>query len=367
MDFSLNKEVKAFQDYLHPTKAETDAVETCVQQISNFIAQILPDARVSLHGPREIGLADPLSEIVLGVQILETQGNDNRTTKSAAASGQKYAAGRLRHLQSSLMKHDRYSDIELIHKPNREGIWLRTLDKPTGLTVKIIQKPSPLAEEMSKYYMQEFPQLGPLHSILYQALRFRGLHTLSRGGLDPYCLLILMLTALSHSESYVQKDHLGENLLHFLNFWVGADLRQHGYSVEPPYRFSKYSRTFARGGMESEEPQNSLALEGMKRLVQNNLMHLKSGPRPYKLCLQDPAYPYKDLGNPVSRISDIQNFFSTVLNSVNHGSERWDCLTSQERRREGTSAWLLRDLLVGDCKGFFAARDKVRRASPTWI
>ena len=371
------------------------SVEHCIQEVRQIASRVLPGKRLVIQGSRETGLAGPLSDVDFNIE--DQSPSDVSEAESRLPNRRFIKDGNqaLTSLQKALRRDKSFAIRNLI-KTKRLMV-LNGVHKRSGLEIQIVARPKEYGDEFCKYYQAEYPQLRPLHILLSQFLKNTGLNTRD-GSVGSYGLYIMILVALTNAQVHIETEELGRQLLHVLGFWARADLLNDGYAADPPCTFSKYecSSTSKKYDHESAANQDgascldpdaceqSEVLEaseansepqatdgpseaGIRFLIKYNRQQLKGGTRQYKLCLQDPANPFNDVGRGTSKARDIQGHFQKALDSINLAAQIWDKQTLKERSDPKHPMILLRGLLNTSWRSFCEARGKLQSASPSWI
>ena len=348
-----------------------------------------------IQGSRETGLAGPLSDIDFNIE--DSGPGDMSGVESRLPNRRLIKDGNqaLIKLHRALSRDKSFSIDNLIR--TKRLVVLNGAHKRSGLGIQIVARPKEYGDEFCKYYQAEYPQLRPLHVLLSQFLKNTGINT-RNGGVGSYGLYIMILVALSNARVHVEAEELDRQLVHVLGFWARADLLNDGYAADPPCTFSKYeSYTTSKkydhesaanqdaacylgwdacersdvleASKANDEPQASdgPSEAGIKFLIKYNRQQLKGATRQYKLCLQDPANPFNDVGRGTSKARDIQGHFQKALDSINLTAQTWDKQTLEERSDPTQPTIILRGLLNTGWRSFCEARSKLQSASPSWI
>ncbi|MCJ1326454.1 hypothetical protein MMC10_003118 [Thelotrema lepadinum] len=353
----LNREIRAFEEYLRPTRTEIRSVEHCIQVVHKVASQVLPGKRLAVHGSRDTGLAGPLSDIDFNIENSDSENGAEAVTSLSDASYIQGGERALKHLRRGLERDRSFDCLNIIKGKNRLVV-LEGRHRGSGLDIDIVQRRKEYGGEFAKRYQAQYPQLRPLHVLLSQFLKNVGFNSYN-GGIGSYGLYTMILTALTHAREHFEAEELGRQLLHVLDFWARANLLEDGYAADPPCIFSKYGPYSTSNSYHGSD--------GIKFLIKYNRQQLKGGTHLYRLCLQDPANPFNDVGRSARKVRDIQDHFRKAFDGINHAVQTWDRHTAEERSNVADPMILLRDLLDTDWRNFCEARDKLQRGSPSWI
>lgn len=114
-------------------------------------------------------------------------------------------------------------------------------DRSSGLDVQIVlSNDTSTSREYIQHYIQEYPYLPELYSVIKAALDIRGLTDVFRGGIGSYSLFMMIVASLKHNP-HPHKDAAGA-LQNFLRFWGNFNTTSRGVSIEPTEYFEKLQR-----------------------------------------------------------------------------------------------------------------------------
>ena len=343
---------------------EAAAVQGCIDVVMDLVTKALPSTSFVMHGSRSTGLADPLSNIDFCVLIPEYEEKTERGPSPSRPQAKKAARAIFRRLQEALREHGRFKDV--CHR-NGHADLLTATDKPTGLAVQFVANMSVARKrELSTYYLEEYPQLRPLFMVVHQALRIRGLDSLPGGGIGSYPLLVMILTALKHSNVAFRKEDLGLQLLHILNFWAHAETDIKGYAADPPRAFLKFKGK-ASDIMSGTATSESIYDKGFKALGETNSL-LRKRNHNYQsnlLCLQDPGNPAYDLGKRTHHIKLIQEVFQHALEKIKLSCTEYNNITVGKGQGDGGIS-LIGPLVEARYDSFVKARTRLSQVAGSY-
>ena len=374
--FSLHDEIKAFCAYMEPRQSEASATQACISGIKKIVAEKTPSVQLQLHGSRATGIAGPLSDVDFFVASNEPQAPDEPKPRFHTLMTRTKGIKHMNALKAVLQNNARFKDVELLAS---KILTLRATDVPTGLAIQFITNvPAPVlhAREFTIYYLAEFPQLRLLYTVIRHALHTRGLTTVFNGGIGSYPLLIMIVTALTHSKKGFGRTQLAHQLLHVLKFWANADIFNYGFAADPPLKFPKFK---FRKNETSFDDGYAVGIEAItrKNRALHGRMYLKRREKPYgvrwdefkyKLCLQDPANPVNDLGEKTTAMRKIRQVFCHLYERIRTKRYAWEKRSPEERQaaKRTTIVHLITPLVKARYDDFVKARYQLRQADPDW-
>ncbi|MCJ1247683.1 hypothetical protein MMC30_004898 [Trapelia coarctata] len=348
----LDEEIRAFERYMTPDPEEEASVQKLIAHVKEIVAAVAPTSQLNVHGSRYTKLAGPLSDIDFCLSLPEYEKNPLERGPSSIRRQAQVAAHRLlRNIQRALYPIAREGSVEFI---GARVSLVAALDRVTGLSLQFsILAPYLPAREYTMLYLSEFPSLRALYVVLRHALHIRQLTTVHDGGLGSYPLLIMIVTALKLAGTTFERNDLGHQLLHVLDFWSNADLETNGYSAEPPQVFKKLNFDHRFTTEEREERSADPVLKGIDFIRKPGASHS------WLLCLQDPGTPTNDLGRSTHDIAMVQAVFSHAHWSLSKSITRWWGRPEHQRR----SFSFLESLIRAKYDDFESSREVVRQGS----
>ena len=306
MMHSLTNEIKAYEAYMRLSPREEAASELVISDVNSVARNSRGMQPLTLLGSRSTGLATPTSDFDFSSPLPEYLLRSRMVPTSTHISGRlqyykrENKAKAVRILERMKIHFHLSRDFrktELVR--NARVPILRCTHVATGLDVQIqTMAPYQATHEYKLASLTEFTSLRPLYIILRSFLELRNLTTVYEGGLGSYSILMMIVTALKHSNGKFASDDLGSQLLHVLDFYSSADLYKVGFSANPLRTFEK------RKG-----PALDMARIADPQLRGINLIQTLDPRKPYLLCLQDPANEMNDLGKNAYAIKHIQATF----------------------------------------------------------
>ena len=333
-----------------PDPEEEASVQKLIAHVKEIVARVVPSGELIVHGSRYTKLAGPLSDIDFCLSLPEHEKFPLERGPTSYRSHKKTAARELLwKVHRALRPIARKRSMEFIHA--RIPL-VSAVDKVTGLSLQVSTlAPYLPAREYTMLYLSEFPSLRPLYILLRHSLLIRQFTDVHEGGLGSYPLLIMIVTALKHAGTRFERDDLGRQLLHVLEFWAVADVETNAYSADPPRIFKKIKH---KGTLtEREEHSSDPVLKGM------DLIRKRKESHPWLLCLQDPGDPKNDLGKNALLIERVQSVFSHAYRSIAKNVAYWE--TISDGRRESFS--FLDSLIRAKYDNFVACRQVVSQGS----
>lgn len=333
----LEDELAAFGKYLSPTQEEVGAAETIIAQVRSALPEELAPIVV---GSRCTGLALPMSDIDLHVQKLEsTKPPGVRGPSPNRPKAVKERWKTLHQIAAELRKSGSFRSVIVIKAqvPLVSAIHIKT-----SLEVQIQGSFDHLdSVEYTKSYRVEYPAVSTLHALIKVALSMRGLASVVSGGLGSYSLFMMIVASMKMNAATTGPDQLALHLLHFLKIYSKLDYNRGGVSVEPPGYFERRPANASIDGLPDAAPHI---------IGQLAISRLEEGE--YRLCLQDPADPWNDLGRKTYRIKEIQAVFREVAQGLSTSMTAW---SSRDKDYS-----LLAPLVGGDYSDFEQLRDCIQ-------
>ncbi|KAF3033026.1 hypothetical protein E8E12_001812 [Didymella heteroderae] len=175
-----------------------------------------------------------------------------------------------------------------------------TADEKLNLEIRRFHeyiRPSPAEIVARKHvieqrYLEEYPYLKEIYSVVKATLDIRGLSDVFRGGVGSYSLFMMIVASLKHRPS-IRNDATGA-LLNFLDFWGNFKSSEHGLSIEPPEYLAKTSPIMSGAAMGNMEKGKRAPLP------------------PWMLNLRDPVDETNDLGRKIVAWKHIQATFKSL-------------------------------------------------------
>lgn len=319
--YRLSAEIRAFEAYMQLSPIEEEVSELILWSMKRATRGVINVKKLHSFGSRTTGLATPLSDYDFRIAIHEGTIEGEPIIPAVSLSVQR--AQSITFFQQKLRWRFKYPEFR-----NTEIIYARipllsAVHFKTGLKVQIQTigdiKPS---QAFTKTMVHDMKSLRALFILIRHALQLRELQVVFEGGIGSYCLLMMIVTALKHTSNQSDPDDLGKQLLHVLNFWISADLNNHGYTVDPPTVFDKLHPS---GSADMRLPEAQL--QGIEFIRDS------AGTRPGYLCLQDPAAYKTDLGSKSHNVGEVIRHFRLMRDQIMENLHRMrtnknDALTS---------------------------------------
>ncbi|QSS60888.1 DNA polymerase sigma domain-containing protein [Histoplasma capsulatum] len=254
------------------------------------------------------GMALPHSSVDLFVSIKDLERAEGGRGPSATRPKMVQARlKRLREIASTLKDSRSLSNVML--KRDRDPT-LAALHDATGLQVQFQCGPSPPASiDFILNYRAEFPTLRALFMVLRILLETRGLFGGVDGGVRPYLLIMMIVAALKIREGKYQRDNVGSQLLHVLEFYKDTAFTKYGVSVEPPGLFDKeVGVSVKKNGKLIPHPY----LRGQRSISKRS----SSSPCEGMLSLQDPSDFMNDVGSTCLVMSQVKQLFKATYDDL---------------------------------------------------
>lgn len=191
-----------------------------------------------IFGSARTGLEQATSDIDIRLMLRDRTGENRKLPKQNERRILKEALTRLfargivnqQKYTSAKLRHARYPLITMQHKMS-------------GLEVQIVlANDTSHARSIMQKYMDEYPYIRQVFSVLKAMLDVRGLSDVYTGGIGSYPLFMMLVASLRHSPlPQGQEDAAAFALLNFLRFWGDFDTSK-GISIEPVELFDKSER-----------------------------------------------------------------------------------------------------------------------------
>ena len=231
----LALEIAKFHDYAKPSRTEALARRKVIEQVRAHVREILPGHVLEVFGSERTGIALATSDIDLRLMSRQDLVDGTGKMPPSREERKKLLDGLYKLLRSQFqrnrayllptMRHARYPLISL-------------QDRASGLDVQIVlSNDTSLSREYMQRYMQEYPYLGQVYTVIKTTFDARGLSDVFRGGFGSYSLFMMLVASLKHLPSK-RNDATGA-LQNFLHFWGHFDTTKQGVSIEPPVLFDK--------------------------------------------------------------------------------------------------------------------------------
>lgn len=247
----LNTEIRAFADWMEMTPSENAARAKLSTILIDLVQEANPVLVAESFGSQATGLTMPNSDIDIRIRDSSLKQTpyegppDDKAAKAAWAAEhmvtrKRLMVSHLRVIQSLLAKHEDFDQTKI----NEAAYFplVTAVHKPTGLKVQVVStKWNHGAQEATKKYLAEFPELKGLFLLLKATLNLRNLSDPWFGGVGSYTLFMMCVAALKHaSKRQPRKIHSpAHSLLYTLDFWGKFDTHREGLSIEPFTKFRK--------------------------------------------------------------------------------------------------------------------------------
>ncbi|OJD13595.1 hypothetical protein AJ78_05964 [Emergomyces pasteurianus Ep9510] len=306
----LSEEIRAFEKYMLPTPGEIDAVENAR---NDAIASLQSDeANLPIViGSRRTGMAVPHSSVDLFVHIEDLERVEG--ARGPSATRPKMVQARLKRLHEleGILKQS-WTLSKVMLRRDKEPT-LSAIHDATCLQVRFQCGPSPPASiDFILNYRAEFPTLRTLFIFLRMLLETRGLFGGTDGGVHPYLLTMMIVAALKIREGKYQRDNVGSQLLHILEFYKDTDFTKYGVSVEPPCLFDKEMGARVKSNDGRLIHLHDPYLRGQRSISKRSL----ASPCKGMLSLQDPSDFMNDVGRTSLVMPEVKQLFKAAYDDL---------------------------------------------------
>ncbi|KAF1931868.1 uncharacterized protein M421DRAFT_417611 [Didymella exigua CBS 183.55] len=298
----LNLEILNFHEYIRPSPAENIARKHVIEQMRQHVRRYLPEHTLEVFGSERTGLSFATSDIDLRL-VLESLYSTSTEAQLPPMLKQRYQMkGHLRRLHARLASGCRDSYLLPTMRWARYPL-ISLQDRNSGLDIQIVlSNDTALSRQLMQRYMEEYPYLRQLYSVVKATLNIRGLSDVFRGGVGSYSLFMMIVASLKHHPN-PRHDAAGA-LVNFLGFWGSFKADQYSLSIEPPEYLAKTSPIMSRAAMDNIEEGKHAPLP------------------PWMLNLRDPADETNDLGRKIVAWKHIQTTFADLFRCLHKDLEQ---------------------------------------------
>jgi non-canonical poly(A) RNA polymerase PAPD5/7 len=226
-----------FHEYIKPSRTEALARRQLVEQVRSHVREVIPDAALEVFGSERTGLAFATSDIDL--RLLKFTDMEESASSVLPPSKQQ----RIRLLDDiyrlfrHLRKNSQYEHCVVLHA-RYPLVSLR--DKASGLDVQIVlSNDTSLSRAMIRKYIEEYPFIRPVYSVVKTMFDIRGLSDTFRGGFGSYSIFMMIVASFRHCDWKTPPTSAGEGLKAFIDFWTVFDTTKNGISLEPTELYDK--------------------------------------------------------------------------------------------------------------------------------
>ncbi|CAO2654164.1 Nn.00g108970.m01.CDS01 [Neocucurbitaria sp. VM-36] len=294
-------EIDRFHAYAKPSKFESIARRHVIEQVRKHVLAEFPKHVLEVFGSEKTGIALATSDIdfrfIRGSELV----NPVNAKLPPMPTLRSQALAELRKLYwSKLRSHKAYLLPALRHA--RYPL-ISLQDRQSGLDLQIVlANDTSISRVIMQDYMEQYPYLRQLYSVVKTMFDVRGLSDVFRGGFGSYSLFMMVVASIRHNP-HARNDAAGA-LINFLKFWRDFDTRKHGISIDPVEVFDKGSPLIMTDTTKAKIKQGTA-----QRLP------------PYMLSLRDPADETNDLGRKGIAIKHVQATFRSLVRQLQHDSK----------------------------------------------
>jgi non-canonical poly(A) RNA polymerase PAPD5/7 len=232
----LAVEIDRFYQFSQPNYYEVLARRHLIEQVQQHIRRTLPNHNTEVFGSERTGLALASSDIDIRLIPKGQPRNPALARKPPGQKDRMKALQRLRKLYwNNLSQQKAYLNPQLQYA--RYPL-ISLQDRQSGLDVQIVlSNDTSLSIQMMKDYMEQYPYLRQLYSVVTTIFAVRGLNDVYRGGFGSYTLFMMIVASIRHNP-HPRNDAAG-GLINFLKFYRDFDTTEKGLSIEPVWQFDK--------------------------------------------------------------------------------------------------------------------------------
>ncbi|KAF2711471.1 hypothetical protein K504DRAFT_375080, partial [Pleomassaria siparia CBS 279.74] len=285
----LDMEIERFHEYATPSRTEALARRHLIDQVTSHVHRISRHMELEVFGSERTGLALATSDIDLrltNVSAAESPPNSHDPRLPPPHFQRQRLVDRLHTLTAKLSRLPEYDACTVVYA--RYPL-LTVLDIASGLEVQIVSSnDTSFARATMQKYMDEYPFIRQVYSVVKTMFEIRGLSDTFRGGFGSYPIFMMIVASIVHCPEARRPKTSGEGLKHFLVFWSDIKLDKMGISIEPAEFYDKDSQAPMSG-----KARAKLAKTPSKRPS-------------FYMSLRDPADPTNDLGRKGHAIKHVQ-------------------------------------------------------------
>jgi non-canonical poly(A) RNA polymerase PAPD5/7 len=233
----LTREIEQFHQWMQPTSEELVVRHHLINKLQRIVRDASPTCQLELFGSTRNGLGVAISDI--DMRLLPAAGDMDSSSIPESIplhSKRQEIIKKLRSIESKLkadgefflvfLRHARYPLVSMQHKES-------------GLEVQIVSNyDSQLSRQYIQKYMDMYPGIGEVFTVMRTILDIRGLNDVFRGGLGSYSMFML-IAAVYRTGQVSASSSLGHQFLGVLKYWSEFDTYNYGACLEPPEIFVK--------------------------------------------------------------------------------------------------------------------------------
>ncbi|KAH6643647.1 hypothetical protein C7974DRAFT_2455 [Boeremia exigua] len=290
----LNLEIQRFHDFIRPSKDESFARRHVIEQVRQHVQTLLPRYTLEVFGSERTGFAFAGSDIDMRLIPIHVLSQDPRSNLPPSFRERNRRTGDLQFLHKQIVRRraDHYL-LSVIRWARYPLISLQ--DRASGLDIQIVlSNDTSKSREYMQRYVDEYPYLPELYSVIKATLDVRGLTDVYRGGIGSYALFMMIVASLKHKLKQI--DDAAGALDNFFRFWSTLNTHERGVSIEPAELFYKTTEAVMPG----------------KAIAEGKVTSLPQ----WMMSLRDPADKTNDLGRKVVAWNHIRVTFSSILKTL---------------------------------------------------
>jgi non-canonical poly(A) RNA polymerase PAPD5/7 len=226
-----------FHEYLKPSRVEALARRQLIEQVRSHAREALPDATLEVFGSERTGLAFATSDIDLRLLKVAELGESTSDVLPPSKAHRLRLLNDIHRLSQHLRKNSQYEHCAVLHA--RYPL-VSVRDKASGLDVQIVlSNDTSLSRIMIRKYIEEYPFIRPVYSVVKTMFDIRGLSDTFRGGFGSYTIFMMIVASFRHCDGNTPPASAGEGLKAFIDFWTDFDTTKKGISLEPTEFYEK--------------------------------------------------------------------------------------------------------------------------------
>lgn len=233
---------------MRPLPPVAQARDAIAERIRRAIRRKYNYCDVEVIGSQRTGLALNISDIDLRLFIPSKDTAPSKTSKVGTvpdkndnAPGTEPSVRFLYNIAgylAVLKEYDKpvYEDLEVFYS---KVPLLNFYDYRSGLKIQLVSsKDSSAARGKVAQYVEEYPYLPDLYTVVKTMFDARGLSDVFMGGFGSYPIFMMIVASLQHLPRERAPSGVGPALVHFLEYWSLFDTTN-GVALDPPEYFDK--------------------------------------------------------------------------------------------------------------------------------
>lgn len=226
-----------FHEFVKPSGIEALARRHLIEQMRSHTREILPNHVLEVFGSERTGLALATSDIDLRLMKVSDVVRSEALVLPPSRSQRISLLDQIYRLRRKLLLEPDYKDCTVLHA--RYPL-LSLRDRASGLDVQIVlSNDTSLSRSIIQKYIQQYPYIRQVYSVVKVMFEIRGLSDTFRGGFGSYTIFMMIVASLRHCDPKEPPKTAAEGLRTFFSFWTTFDTTTKGISIEPAEFYDK--------------------------------------------------------------------------------------------------------------------------------